>query len=99
MPEIVSKFMFCWQNIFEILIFKFFSGHKTAIIPKIYSTNILGTYEVSYSDRSAKTLFCVLKLNTEYARLYTQINKKFRVTTEIGSTFFACWSVTGQIKI
>jgi hypothetical protein len=26
------------------------------------------------------------------------INRKFRVSTEIGSTFFGCWSVTGQLK-
>jgi hypothetical protein len=26
------------------------------------------------------------------------INRKFRVTTKIGSTFFGCWSVTGQLK-
>jgi hypothetical protein len=26
------------------------------------------------------------------------INRKFRVATEIGSTFFGCWSVTGQLK-
>jgi hypothetical protein len=26
------------------------------------------------------------------------INWKFRVTTEIGSTFFGCWSVTRQLK-
>jgi hypothetical protein len=25
-------------------------------------------------------------------------NRKFRVATEIGSTFFGCWSVTGQLK-
>jgi hypothetical protein len=27
-----------------------------------------------------------------------QINRKFHVATEIGSTFFGCWSVTGQLK-
>jgi hypothetical protein len=26
-----------------------------------------------------------------------QIKRKFRVTTEIGSTFFGYWSVTGQV--
>jgi hypothetical protein len=26
------------------------------------------------------------------------IKRKFRVITEIGSTFFGCWSVTGQLK-
>jgi hypothetical protein len=26
------------------------------------------------------------------------INRKFHVATEIGSTFFGCWSVTGQLK-
>jgi hypothetical protein len=33
--------------------------------------------------------------------LFTYINKiirKFHVATEIGSTFFGCWSVTGQLK-
>jgi hypothetical protein len=24
--------------------------------------------------------------------------RKFHVATEIGSTFFGCWSVTGQLK-
>jgi hypothetical protein len=28
-----------------------------------------------------------------------EINRKFRVTTEIVSTFFGCCSVTGQLKI
>jgi hypothetical protein len=27
-----------------------------------------------------------------------KINRKFRATTEIGSTFFGCLSVTGQMK-
>jgi hypothetical protein len=27
-----------------------------------------------------------------------KINRKFHVATEIGSTFFGCWSVTGQLK-
>jgi hypothetical protein len=27
-----------------------------------------------------------------------KINRKFRVATEIGSTFFGCWSVTWQLK-
>jgi hypothetical protein len=26
------------------------------------------------------------------------INRKFHVATEIGNTFFGCWSVTGQPK-
>jgi hypothetical protein len=26
------------------------------------------------------------------------INRKFRVATEIGSTFFGGWSLTGQLK-
>jgi hypothetical protein len=30
--------------------------------------------------------------------LSKKINRKFCVTTEIGSTFFGCWSVTGQLK-
>jgi hypothetical protein len=31
--------------------------------------------------------------------MHILINRKFRVTTEIGSTFFNCCSVTGQLKI
>jgi hypothetical protein len=27
-----------------------------------------------------------------------KINRKFRVATEIGSTFFGCWLDTGQLK-
>jgi hypothetical protein len=30
--------------------------------------------------------------------LQKKINRKFHVATEIGSTFFGCWSVTGQLK-
>jgi hypothetical protein len=29
---------------------------------------------------------------------YFLINRKLRVATEIGSTFFGCWSVTEQLK-
>jgi hypothetical protein len=47
----------------------------------------------------------MLMRNNHFARfqlpgylLKTKINRKFRVATEIGSTFFGCWSVTGQLK-
>jgi hypothetical protein len=33
-----------------------------------------------------------------YSIMSCEINRKFRVATEIGSTFFGCWSVTGQLK-
>jgi hypothetical protein len=39
-----------------------------------------------------------LRLETEIERCKCKINRKFRVTTEIGSTFFGCWSVTMQLK-
>jgi hypothetical protein len=43
-------------------------------------------------------------LNYKFTQIYgwihskLQINRKFHVITEIGSTFFGCWSVTGQLK-
>jgi hypothetical protein len=33
-----------------------------------------------------------------HSKLQFSINRKFRVATEIGSTFFGCCSVTGQLK-
>jgi hypothetical protein len=40
------------------------------------------------------------KINLKGSNLQNklQINRKFHVATEIGSTFFGCWAVTGQLK-
>jgi hypothetical protein len=39
-----------------------------------------------------------LYMEKSFAIILKKINRKFHVATEIGSTFFGCWSVTGQLK-
>jgi hypothetical protein len=51
--------------------------------------------------RTRHPIRCTLDINFGVAlpkQSVNQINRKFRVATEIGSTFFGCWSVTGQLK-
>jgi hypothetical protein len=64
------------------------------------SFKIVWIARLSFSEKLCKKdKFGEKSIVYYHEKFDTKINRKFRVTTEIGSTFFSCYSVAGQLKI